>query len=587
MADFGVATQAHLADNSVVGSPFWMAPEVIDQSGASTASDIWSVGCVVIELLEGKPPYSNLPQMSALWAIVQHDQMPIPEGASPVVKDFLLHCFQKDPNLRVSARKLLKHPWMRQLDNNNFENNNNNNNGNNGDNNSQSIYEGNSNDTPNKDKNISETYDIAVQKVQEWNEALKSPPKSSKSQKSLFPIRESKTSSTFSPLRRTSLNIDSPNSANQSQSSGVSVGDMSSQKPLTARDNKRESVLRETQENEEDNWDDDFAGTITFSKVVELNDQGTADLGKPSSSDDNTQTIRPPSISSQRKVENEKVIEDYSDLGGDEDDKIFSEKISSLRQKEGLFHPNDLKHSRLNKDTNGGFKVPTSLRKPKDPERPPAMRPSTQFKPSQHSPTNSKHMRSRSSIIPNSSNSKDQNVRLMEQDRKSSDLAKYSEVDNEDFDDVFGKAPPSANGESGQTLQLTTKLTNKSWLGDEFPDDEDPFAQIEDDFAETDLESNLVRDRHARLCAMVIELVGNLHSGQSDLELNDTCDELLNILSEFPDMHSQFVSARGMLSTLEVLEGKPAKDVIFKLLRMINLLVSVDAGLVESFCLVG
>lgn len=153
LADFGVATKAGSlligGNNPVVGSPYWMAPEVIDQSGATTASDVWSVGCVVIELLEGKPPYHFLDPMPALFRIVQDDCPPLPEGASPIVKDFLVHCFQKDSNLRVSARKLCRHPWMmsarRQLD---------------------QMRSGGSlrGDT---------VYDEAVKSVQEWNEALK------------------------------------------------------------------------------------------------------------------------------------------------------------------------------------------------------------------------------------------------------------------------------------------------------------------------------------------------------------------------------------------------------------------------------
>lgn len=71
-------------DNEVVGSPYWMAPEVIEQNGASTASDIWSVGCVVVELLEGKPPYGDLVPLQALFRIVQDDSMRIPDNASPV-----------------------------------------------------------------------------------------------------------------------------------------------------------------------------------------------------------------------------------------------------------------------------------------------------------------------------------------------------------------------------------------------------------------------------------------------------------------------------------------------------------------------
>ena len=57
LADFGVATRTTtFHESSVVGTPYWMAPEVIELSGATTASDIWSLGCTVIELLDGKPP---------------------------------------------------------------------------------------------------------------------------------------------------------------------------------------------------------------------------------------------------------------------------------------------------------------------------------------------------------------------------------------------------------------------------------------------------------------------------------------------------------------------------------------------------
>ena len=116
MADFGVATRvagssstttSPDAQMAVVGSPYWMAPEVVDQSaGASPASDIWSLGALVIELLTSKPPYHFLDPMPALFRIVaDEDGPPIPEGASGVVRDFLGQCFQKDPRLMVVARK--------------------------------------------------------------------------------------------------------------------------------------------------------------------------------------------------------------------------------------------------------------------------------------------------------------------------------------------------------------------------------------------------------------------------------------------------------------------------------------------------
>jgi len=91
-----------------------VAPEIIELNPATPAVDIWSVGCTVIELLTGEPPYFNLDPMPALYRIVQDEHPPLPPDCSPACKDFLLQCFQKDPNLRKSADKLLNHPWIKQ-----------------------------------------------------------------------------------------------------------------------------------------------------------------------------------------------------------------------------------------------------------------------------------------------------------------------------------------------------------------------------------------------------------------------------------------------------------------------------------------
>lgn len=84
LSDFGVASKSANSDDDVVGSPYWMAPEIIELSGISPAADIWSVGCTLIEFLTGSPPYFNLPPMSALFRIVQDDRPPIPESFSNV-----------------------------------------------------------------------------------------------------------------------------------------------------------------------------------------------------------------------------------------------------------------------------------------------------------------------------------------------------------------------------------------------------------------------------------------------------------------------------------------------------------------------
>merc|ERR1712137_135940 len=120
LADFGIASvhKSTDADDSdtvqmdATGSPYWMAPEVIQLQGASPASDIWSLGCTIIELLCGKPPYSDLGPMAALFAMVKHPHPPFPSKISPLLEDFLGLCFISPPEQRMSARELLQHNWL-------------------------------------------------------------------------------------------------------------------------------------------------------------------------------------------------------------------------------------------------------------------------------------------------------------------------------------------------------------------------------------------------------------------------------------------------------------------------------------------
>lgn len=63
LSDFGVSLNLRAMQremSNVAGTPNWMAPEVIELKGASTKSDIWSLGCTVIELLTGRPPYGDI-----------------------------------------------------------------------------------------------------------------------------------------------------------------------------------------------------------------------------------------------------------------------------------------------------------------------------------------------------------------------------------------------------------------------------------------------------------------------------------------------------------------------------------------------
>ncbi|PWN31079.1 hypothetical protein BDZ90DRAFT_33366 [Jaminaea rosea] len=119
LSDFGVSLNLKAMEkvqkNDAMGTPNWMAPEVIELKGASTAADIWSLGCTIIELLTGKPPYGDMLAMSALFRIVEDERPPIPEKCSDSLKDFLVLCFQKDPTKRPTAEALFEHDWLLEM----------------------------------------------------------------------------------------------------------------------------------------------------------------------------------------------------------------------------------------------------------------------------------------------------------------------------------------------------------------------------------------------------------------------------------------------------------------------------------------
>lgn len=608
LADFGVATKGNVGESTVVGTPYWMAPEVIQLSGASTASDIWSLGCTAIELLEGTPPYSNFAPMSALFRIVNDDHPPLPEGVSPVVRDFLIQCFQKDPNLRVSAERLLKHHW---------------------------IVNANAKRAPvaATAKGVEKpTQQAAAQReIEEWNAALQSPEGESRRNG----LRQ--TSMSPAPIHREPkpLQLTTPGFAKQ---------------PIATAAKSKSSLdaLASPELDTDDNWDldfdegslprglqlqrvqgqDHFQGLFSHERLKSLAQFGSmADDTIPEELDWTSpprplveispydqETMRPftsqkpkmqmkaemkpsqtqqPNTGSQRVPSQPRVLppkeanmkvnlpagklrltapqnsrptsiyqeesdEDFSDmLDDDEDDAAFQRKLHELRLKEEssfsprLFHPSDLQNPP--KAVSNGRKSGSLRRYPTPDEN-----------------TNGAIHRSKSSV----------------------EIQKYAEDENEDPEDFLGKdvVLPVHDSDSGSEpstlMMLTSKHSTTSYAHDEDSDD-DPFAQLEEDFDELDLETNIARDRHARLCKFVEELVGELKKKVEPEALAHHSEQLMQVLIESPSLKAVIVSSHGMLPILEILDTCQMQDVILRLLKIVNMIIYENEELMETLCFLG
>ncbi|KAM7223293.1 hypothetical protein V8F06_001170 [Rhypophila decipiens] len=596
LADFGVSTSTLAGPDKeaqVVGTPYWMAPEIIQLSGATSASDIWSVGCTVIELLQGRPPYHNLAAMPALFAIVNDDHPPLPEGVSPAARDFLMQCFQKDPNLRVSARKLLRHAW---------------------------ITGCRRSDAP--VSKAPSNFSQAVEEVKQWNKALKS------SETNLRASTGSDSSGVPSRF--------APSEANRSALTTPAKG------PLLLKPRPTPEAFRSPELADDDNWDNDFATTISPGALHLPHIKGQDNFGGLLSSDrlkefaftegprensdnwDSTfdgelatikglgqwavpdpqeQTIRPlprrteksseskappnhrrqkssknstsssaPKVTSPLKAQfgtkfelpprrdllfREQSNEDYSDLF-DDNDNVFNHRLKGAgKDAPQLFHPSDL----------------TSL--PRSTQSPVfgSMRRQTSSRPS---------------VLPD---------QPMRRSRSTVEITQFAEdEDDEDFSDIFGGDPAAESEESdrgsedGQgQLMLLSKLSNSSWLGDD-EDEDDPFAMMDPGWNEMDLEANIARDRHARLAEKVEELVRSMKTTEGEDILSELAEDLLNLTFESPEVKNMIISAHGLLPILEILEPctvKSRQHMILQLLKIVNAIILDDVELQENLCFVG
>ncbi|PSN64100.1 hypothetical protein BS50DRAFT_500201 [Corynespora cassiicola Philippines] len=612
LADFGVATKAAgLDQSSVVGTPYWMAPEVIELSGATTSSDIWSLGCTVIELIEGKPPYHKLQPMQALFRIVNDEHPPIPGSASPLLREFLMECFQKNPTLRISAKRLLRHPWILSA--------------------KRTVPA-----VPTKPTEYTE----AVKSVQEWNEALKSPTSLRRSRLASGvhqtpPFQQSTPTAAAARKAPLHVNLDIP-------------------KHRPTADSFRSPEL-----DRDDNWDDDFAENISprafhhphlkpqdnfgglfsgdrlkafasFEAVTEeagfdadatvkspLNLQhlqgttsafGDTDPVKKTSR--GTRTPRSQSSSSSQSFSSEEQQELHPKTaylrGVPKSSHLPKIKVAPVSRPSQMFREStDEDYSDLTPTDEYAFERKLRAMQSLQPhDMPPPQRAAQQsdspaepltpklFHPSdlKTAPKSTRDMKLGGSSRQRSTSST--SLRKMQRSQSEIEIQKYAEDDRDDFSDVFGdiRRPNRAESDSGSEhsnslAMITSKMSTSFMIADD--DDIDPFANLEEGMENINLENNVARDRDDRLAKLTEHLVGCLKTNQPDDVLLDIADQLISVLYESPDKRSIILRSHGMLPILEILSTVPPNEVVLPLLKIINLIILEDAESQESLSFLG
>jgi len=116
LSDFGCSKRTGgTANHTLRGSVPWMAPEVMRQSGYGRKADIWSLGCVLIEMSTASPPWGQFDNcLAAMVRIAMSEETPpVPEKVSPLLRDLIITCTRRSPEERPSASQLLEHDFLK------------------------------------------------------------------------------------------------------------------------------------------------------------------------------------------------------------------------------------------------------------------------------------------------------------------------------------------------------------------------------------------------------------------------------------------------------------------------------------------
>ncbi|KAL2498753.1 mitogen-activated protein kinase kinase kinase 21 [Abeliophyllum distichum] len=111
IADFGLAKDARVEIDSYRGTLVYSSPESVEFGVLEAATDIWSLGCTVIEMITGEKIWKNIGRQELINEIVRGEPI-IPQNISDIAKDFLQRCLAKEQQKRWTADKLLNHPFI-------------------------------------------------------------------------------------------------------------------------------------------------------------------------------------------------------------------------------------------------------------------------------------------------------------------------------------------------------------------------------------------------------------------------------------------------------------------------------------------
>lgn len=116
-ADFGFCAQIQDANSkrtTMVGTPYWMAPEVVKRKAYGPKIDVWSCGIMAIEMMDGEPPYLHENPLRAIYLIstTGTPKLKEPERYSDLFRDYLARALCVVPEQRPSAEEILRHPFF-------------------------------------------------------------------------------------------------------------------------------------------------------------------------------------------------------------------------------------------------------------------------------------------------------------------------------------------------------------------------------------------------------------------------------------------------------------------------------------------